>query len=492
MRVVNQITFEAKDDAEALRLAAERLGKDAVILSTRVVKEGGFFGLFQKPVLKVTAGILEDDPKPKKESRKDAKGKESRMDEDTRRENLIAFQKLMEFKERSSGNAPAVVPTGGEGYQSVGAANLSSPDGDSVRISQAGLRSAYGLNPAPQRPQVPPPAPAPVPAPPAPTPAAPAQPDLRSEVGALAQRIDSLLERLAAVETGIAASKQPAPEAGQGTFQAGLPAPALDPAQAEPGKLDERGLESRLRASEVDEKYIRKLLADYDLTDKKTPFTDWLAAQVTCAGDDGGDPTGGRKVMLLGPTGVGKTTTIAKLAAIQALWEHRKVLLLTSDTYRIAAVDQLKTYAKILGVPIEIVFEAESLPIIMEEHEEAEVVLLDTAGRAQRDRKSLEVFEALYDAFTPDAVHLVLAANMKYRDMLDVIEHIPNIPISHLIFTKLDETVSYGAIFNIQQVMGCPVSFLTTGQNVPRDIETASGGRIAEFLMMTEEERKRA
>ena len=195
--------------------------------------------------------------------------------------------------------------------------------------------------------------------------------------------------------------------------------------------------------------------------------------------------------MLIGPTGVGKTTTIAKLAAIKALWEHKKVLLLTSDTYRIAAVEQLKTYARILGVPVEIIFDISTIPGIVEEHENADIILLDTAGRSQRDKKSMDMYVNLYNSFNPDAVHLVLAANMKYRDMLDVVEHIPDIPVSHLLFTKLDETVSCGSIFNIQQVMGCPVSFLIVGQNVPKDIETAEGIRIAEFLMKPEEERKR-
>ena len=120
-----------------------------------------------------------------------------------------------------------------------------------------------------------------------------------------------------------------------------------------------------------------------------------------------------------------------------------------------------------------------------------DIILLDTAGRSQRDKKNMELFENIYNSFMPDAVHLVLAANMKYKDMLDVVEHIPNIPVSHLLFTKLDETVSFGSIFNIQQVMGCPVSFLTVGQNVPKDIETASGSRIAEFLMKSEDERKK-
>ncbi|MBR0251318.1 MAG: flagellar biosynthesis protein FlhF [Synergistaceae bacterium] len=492
MRVTNQITFTAKDDAEALRLASERLGRDAVILSTQVVKEGGVLGLFQRSVLKVTAGILEDDtpqpqPRPKPAT---AASTASTMDEDTRRENLIAFQKLMEFKERSasglsSSAPPPATALGEEGYRL--------PQSENVSISPEGLRNAYGLTtrPAPIQPQNIQPAPV--------QPLMQLQPQqqaqapamsnddakmLRDQVGALADRIDVLLQRITAVEQGVSVAVQRSPVYQQG-FQ-----PNITLSQ------EDSGVEGRLRASEVDEKYIRKLLADYSVTTrkdktKKLPFTKWLATRIECAADNGEDAIGGRKVMLLGPTGVGKTTTIAKLAAIKALWEHKKVLLLTSDTYRIAAVEQLKTYAKILGVPIEIIFDISSIPGVVDEHDNAEIILLDTAGRSQRDKKNMELFENLYNAFTPDAVHLVLAANMKYKDMLDVVEHIPNIPVSHLLFTKLDETVSYGSIFNIQQVMGCPVSFLTVGQNVPKDIETASGSRIADFLMKPEEERKR-
>ena len=508
MRVVNQITFTAKDDAEALKLAAERLGRDAVILSTQMIREGGVFGLFQKSVLKVTAGILEDDvpkPQPKPKNQPPA----ATMDEDTRRETLIGFQRLMEFKERSANNKnnPPEPSTniGDEGYRI--------PGDDNVKISNEGLRNAYGL----------------VTNKPLATPVTPPQfqqqqpvtqqvqdnsaPQfqnqllqqqqaqnqngisnedariLKDQVGALADRLDFLLQRLTAVESGINANVRQNPNLNNmGMFQAGIPT----------ASSDESGIESRLRSSEVDEKYIRKLLADYSIQrrdgvqkNKKQTFTKWLATRIECASDNGGDPIGGRKVMLIGPTGVGKTTTIAKLAAIKALWEHKKVLLLTSDTYRIAAVEQLKTYAKILGLPVEIIFEASNIPSVVANHDNADIILLDTAGRSQRDKKNMQIFENLYNYFTPDAVHLVLAANMKYKDMLDVVEHIPNIPVSHLLFTKLDETVSYGSIFNIQQVMGCPVSFLTVGQNVPKDIETASGTKIADFLMRTEEERKR-
>ena len=451
--------------------------------------------MFKRSVLKVTAGILEDDdPKPQARPRQQptAALTASTMDEDTRRENLIAFQKLMEFKERSgnlsqSSQPEPPAPLGDEGYRL--------PQSENVHISPEGLRNAYGLTTR-TVPVTPPPQPAPVqiqtqPQTPAPAPAPSMSNDdaklLRDQVGALADRIDLLLQRVTAVENGVSvAVQQRTPASG---FQA-MP-------QAMPQlSQDDSGVEARLRASDVDEKYIRKLLADYSIMtrkdkNRKLPFTKWLATQIECSGDNGGDAAGGRKVMLLGPTGVGKTTTIAKLAAIKALWEHKRVLLLTSDTYRIAAVEQLKTYAKILGVPIEIIFDINTIPSVVDEHDNAEIILLDTAGRSQRDRKNMELFENLYNSFTPDAVHLVLSANMKYKDMLDVVEHIPNIPVSHLLFTKLDETISYGSIFNIQQVMGCPVSFLTVGQNVPKDIETATGSRIADFLMKSEEERKR-
>ena len=495
MRVTNQITFTAKDDAEALRLASERLGRGAVILSTQMIKEGGVLGMFKHSVLKVTAGILEDDepvPQNRQRLQPSAAASASAMDDDTRRENLIAFQKLMEFKERSGNisaapSAPMTASLGDEGYRL--------PQSENISISPEGLRNAYGLTTRP-----------------APVQTAVTQlglgqhtvtqPNsgtettntmsgndaklLKEQVGALADRIDVLLQRISAVENGVTTAVQQAQ-------QKSIPQQLQNLPQL---SQEDSGIETRLKASDVDEKYIRKLLADYSIAarkdrTKKLPFAKWLAAQIECSGDNGSDAAGGRKVMLLGPTGVGKTTTIAKLAAIKALWEHKKVLLLTSDTYRIAAVEQLKTYAKILGVPIEIIFDINTIPGVVSEHDNADIILLDTAGRSQRDKKNMELFENLYNSFAPDAVHLVLAANMKYKDMLDVVEHIPTIPITHLLFTKLDETISYGSIFNIQQVMGCPVSFLTVGQNVPKDIETASGQRIADFLLKSEDERKR-
>lgn len=460
MRVVNQITFEAKDDAEALRLASERLGKDAVILSTRTVRVGGFMGFFQRHVLMVSAGILQDD-------QREEKSKDRDKDDVVAKERLVAFQKLLEFKQAAEmRSASPVAASNGNAngsakviYSSTGVKrDLESRD--SVHLSSAGQIASAPEKKVEDTDAT----------------------KLREEVGDLSKRLDMILQHIEkSTDSSFRVDAPLFPDiAKTAGFEAGLP--GISEADSV-RHFEKDGLYKKLVAAEIEPHFARQMLADYRGEKSKESFEKWLASRIRCAADVSGDVMGGRKVMLLGPTGVGKTTTIAKLAAIQALWEHKNVLLLTSDTYRIAAVDQLRTYAKILGVPIEVVFEVENFAKILEDHAAAELILLDTAGRGQRDRKNLEAFEIIYNVFKPDAVHLVLAANMKYKDMLDVVERMSIIPISHVIFTKLDETVSYGALFNILQTLDCPVSFFTTGQNVPNDIEVASGTRLAALLM---------
>jgi len=470
MRVLNQITFEAKDDAEALKLTSERLGKDAVILSTRVVRVGGFMGFFQRNVLQVSAGILQDDKKPEKKDRE--------KDDAVAKERLVAFQKLLEFKqatetrvsgeeiqETPSPSQQTITPAGAAKiiYSPATIGNKTRGEFDSVHISQAGLtntsREATGTQ-----------------APPVNSPGDNGEAEtlrLKEEVEHLSKRLDTVLQRLEN------SGAEPLAKIGNDKFEPGLR--GVTPLIPQTGGMED--VYNQLILSEVESAYALSLVQEYQEHKVSDPFVKWLKSKIKCASDTSSNALGGKKVMLFGPTGAGKTTTIAKLAAIQALWEHKNVLLLTSDTYRIAAVDQLRTYAKILGVPIEVIFEVENFAHILTEHSDAELILLDTAGRGQKDRKTLETFETLYNVFKPDAVHLVLAANMKYKDMQDVVERMSGVPVSHVIFTKLDETVSYGALFNLQKSLNRPISFFTTGQNVPNDIEVASGARLAGLLM---------
>lgn len=240
---------------------------------------------------------------------------------------------------------------------------------------------------------------------------------------------------------------------------------------------------ARLIQAEVDPKIANAIADEFNARGRGKSFEEWLAGIIPVAGTDTASALGGKKVLFAGPTGVGKTTTIAKIASEQSLWEDRSVVLMTADTYRIAAVEQLRTYAKILGVPIEIVPEPKDVQTALKKYREADLILLDTAGRSHFDGSRMEELSALYEAFSPDAVHLVMASNVKYRDMLDIIERMGVVPLSSLLFTKLDETSSYGIILNVLRDLSLPLSFLTTGQNVPNDIEVARGDRFASLLL---------
>lgn len=196
------------------------------------------------------------------------------------------------------------------------------------------------------------------------------------------------------------------------------------------------------------------------------------------------DTAAGRRVCaLIGPTGVGKTTTIAKLAANFALMEKRKVALITADTYRIAAVEQLKTYGDIIGVPVEVVFTPKELKTAVEMHRDADVILIDTAGRSHRNEMQLSELKAFLDAGTPSETYLVIAVNTSLRDAREILRCYEKVGFDRLIFTKLDETSHFGLMLNLTAQARKPMSYFTTGQNVPDDIEVANPRRIARLIL---------
>ena len=210
-----------------------------------------------------------------------------------------------------------------------------------------------------------------------------------------------------------------------------------------------------------------------------------MCRRVPCAGPIQLTPGQLKAVAMIGPTGVGKTTTIAKLAAHFSLVEGKKVGLLTVDTYRIAAVEQLKTYSQIIDIPIAVAYnQAEVLPAV-EQFRDFDLLLIDTAGRSQKNIMQVGELKALLESVRCET-HLVLSALIKEQDMLDAANRFSGARVDRILFSKLDETSTYGTLFNVADQTGIPISYLTTGQKVPEDIETADGRRLAELILNTD------
>ena len=188
-------------------------------------------------------------------------------------------------------------------------------------------------------------------------------------------------------------------------------------------------------------------------------------------------------VALVGPTGVGKTTTVAKLAAILCLREKRKVGLITIDTYRIAAVEQLKTYAQIIDVPLEVAMSPSQLRDAVTRMSDRDCILIDTAGRSQRDDMKIKELRGFFNVVRPHEVHLVLSSTSSENVLAEAIERFKQIGIDRLIFTKLDEALGFGVILSCLEKADARLSYLTTGQDVPDDIEVGQGGSLARLIL---------
>ncbi|MDP4097525.1 flagellar biosynthesis protein FlhF [Paenibacillus sp. P96] len=184
----------------------------------------------------------------------------------------------------------------------------------------------------------------------------------------------------------------------------------------------------------------------------------------------GGISSGTKIVYIAGPTGVGKTTTIAKLAAEQLFKYQRKVGFITSDTYRISAVEQLRTYATILNVPLEVVQSPGDLQRALQKLEHCDLILMDTAGRNYRNELLVSELQSLLTPMEESETYLVLSLTSKSKDMLEITEHFNKYGLDKVIFTKMDETGSLGAIFNVLRHYPLSLSYMTNGQNVPDDL----------------------
>lgn len=246
--------------------------------------------------------------------------------------------------------------------------------------------------------------------------------------------------------------------------------------------------------NEVAEKYANELVDEISTISDKNANLDYLLSNIyqkmilkfgqpvtiPVNADDG------RVIFFIGPTGVGKTTTIAKIASILCVNHKKKVALITTDTYRIAASEQLKTYASIMKAPFKVVYTEEEMQVAVNEFKDYDFILVDTAGHShynESQKDSIAHFLNSVDEEVTKDVYLVVSATTKYRDLLAIADAYSEFTDYKLIFTKLDETTTFGNLFNLCMHTKAPMSYVTCGQDVPSDIDVFSPQNTVKQLL---------
>ncbi|MCI8323647.1 MAG: flagellar biosynthesis protein FlhF [Lachnospiraceae bacterium] len=253
-------------------------------------------------------------------------------------------------------------------------------------------------------------------------------------------------------------------------------------------------LHNTMLENEVDEKYAREIMEEIELINKPNIPFDYALANIyqkmilKFGKPSGIEPAsnGIKLVFFIGPTGVGKTTTIAKIASKFRVDEKKKVALLTADTYRIAAAEQLRTYANILEVPFRVIYTVEEINKALEDFKDYDYILIDTAGHSHQNMTQKDNMRNIIhsvDDRVESEVHLVLSATTKYKDLISIADSYKEMADYKLIFTKLDETTTLGNLLNLRLYTGASLSYVTYGQNVPDDIEDFNPQKTVKRLL---------
>lgn len=473
---MNVRTFRAPTMAEALALVKRHLGGDAVILHTRSTRVGGIFGWRSRPVVEITASDQASvrprraaDVSPAQRSAAGAAAivpapaavaayqRQSRHSE-ALESHVIPPQPRMP---RAAQPQTLVAPTpGGDSAEP----SMSGEASSGVTMQVRARRGASHLSTS--------------------APLAPESPEAASV----------LYRELADIKLLVNQVLQTAPTG------AIMPAGANMPEALFRHYL--RLLESQVsrEIADVILTAVRDELSSGELSDEQIvrsavlrhlgamlPVADGIAAPRQ--GADGRPHT----IALVGPTGVGKTTTVAKLAATFKLRQGRSVGLITSDTYRIAAVEQLRTYASIIGLPLKVVLTPAEMAAAVESFRAFDVVLIDTAGRSQNATDRLMELEQFLDAARPHETHLVLSTASGEDVLVQTAESFARVKPNRILLTKLDEAVNFGVVANVLRRLarqglvapgeGLPLSFMTTGQEVPDHIEQGRADRLARMIL---------
>lgn len=432
-------TFQAPTMAEALRLVKAELGPDAMILSTKKEKQGGILGFFGKQVVKVTAAIDHHRPAPpppppvrerpererttKEEFENSMLAPLARELRDLREKVEVMSKRDEELRQRQSEQAAVVADAPGKA-------------GD----------GGINLNNIPRQ-------------------------DLE-EIKKL------LLNTLVKSQEGGIKSVQWPDAAMQGTAPAPAPAAEKPPLVRE---LERQGIEPDLQGKIIET--VNTLPMGQGEETLKGRLGEAFGRLIRFAGNLRMKKNAPRIIALVGPTGVGKTTTTAKLAAMYALNRGNKVALITMDIFRVGAVEQLKTYTKIMGIPLEVASTPKELERAVERHSDCDLILIDTAGRSHKDSDKLEEMKGFLETTIQSDIYLCLSATTKDRELEVILNRFSIFPISKVVFTKLDECESVGCIVNLLLKANLQIAYFTTGQRVPEDIEVATSEKLAELIL---------
>lgn len=471
-------TFQAGEMSEALKMVKAEMGLDAMILSSKKEKRKGILGFFCKPYFEVTAAL---------------EPRESR-----------APSRPNPYREEPAPVLPERELSTREEFQN----SMLGPLAREVRELKQRIEALTKKDALQASAQ------------PAPQPVQQAQPE---PAGATEQgprtfgkedleEIKKLLYSAVSGNSAASAKEKQLPKAV--TFPmadaAGEPAASWQPALQQMevligSQLQERQevtsapeeqrlleiLANELRAEDVGPaaleiliKQIRPAAEDgAGLEELRSLMAETLAGMVKCSGSLRIKKNGPRIMAVVGPTGVGKTTTIAKLAAMYALNRKVSVAMITTDNFRVGAVEQLKTYAKIMDLPIEVAGSSQELAKALAKHADKDLILIDTAGRSPKDSERLEEMKTYLECQPGIDIYLCLSATTRAREIDEIIATFGTLPITRLLFTKLDESKSFGCIVDTYLKHKMPLSYFSTGQKVPEDIEVATARKLASMVV---------
>lgn len=519
---MNLKTYRAPTMAAALQEVKKDLGKDAVILHTRTYKVGAVMGLGGKNVVEITAS----DQASAREARQRAKQGASVAERASASVDAFVPSAFATVRTRSTmaaaGSAASMRASGGA---ATGTAVLEAPAEASgyieakpvaeARAEVAPLRArivehdvsatprsdrradqslytdtaadalrseiasaSAGLRAMPTKPSLS-----------TSVPVAPVDADalsvLQDELVSIKRLVGQVLQCTRTTAASVVSTNTPAGASASSVLSMGG---MSDPLFAYYMKLQESLVPNDIAESIVG--LVRDELAPSELSDDavvRQVLLRRLAERLPVVGSvprPGMQPDGRPLTLsLIGPTGVGKTTTIAKLAALFKLRHNKRVALITSDTYRIAAVDQLRTYANIIGLPLKVAMTPTEMRSALEGLAGYDVVLIDNAGRSQHDAARLSELAAFVQASRPHETHLVLSTTVSEGVLRKTCERFGALSPTRVLFTKLDEAVQLGSLVGALARTKLPVSFVTTGQEVPDQIELASSDRLARAVL---------